>query len=110
MASPPLGTVTVTVNDNGASAAVAVPLSSLQLKIGCCVAPGTGTVATIMATQSPSALQTALVAGPLLEAAGIVCNNGGTVVVATCPVATKGTATAPVAGASNVGNAVLTAS
>src|SRR5580693_8502013 len=98
MASPPLGTVTVTVNDNGASAAVAVPLSSLQLKIGCCVAPGTGTVATIMATQSPR------VAGPLRGAAGIVCNTGGTVVVATCPVATKGTATAPVAGASNVGN------
>lgn len=108
MSAPPIGTVVIQLVDNGANAAVAVPLASLQLKIGCCVAFGSAAAPFIMATQSPGALQASLIGGPLLEAGGLVCENGGTVVAVTCPIVTPGTATAPVATASNGGNAVVT--
>jgi hypothetical protein len=110
MSAPPIGNVVINVIDGGANAAASVPLASVQLKIGCCVAYGSAgsAVSTIIATQNPATLQSALVGGPLLEAAGLVCQAGGTVVCATCNVAVTGTATAPVAAATNTGNAAIT--
>jgi len=108
MSAPPIGNVQITVVDNGANAALSVPLAQIQLKIGCAISAGSAATPTIIATSSPSALQSALIGGPLVEAGGLVCEAGGVCLAVTCPIATKGTATAPTAAGTNVGNATIT--
>src|ERR1700678_957713 len=88
---PAIPSVTITVADNGASAALSVPQSSVQLKVGCAIG---GTVNQPFATGNPASLQTQYIAGPLVEAAGLVCQAGNYAVCVSCPIATKGTATA----------------
>lgn len=87
----PIPTVTVTVQDNGASAALSVPQSNVQLKIG--VAIG-GVVNQPYASTNPQAIQTQFIGGPLVEAAGLVAQAGNIPICIACPVVTKGTANA----------------
>lgn len=87
---PAIPTVSITVQDNGASAALSVPQTRVQLKIGCAVG---GTVNQPYATTSPTALQTQFVGGPLVEAGGLVCQAGNVVIAVSCPIVTKGSAT-----------------
>lgn len=89
--SVPDPNVIVTVQDQGASAALAVPASKVQVKIGCAIG---GTINQPYASSSPTAIQAYLVGGPLLEASGIVCQKGNTVIAIPCPIVTKGAATA----------------
>ena len=86
---PAIPSVVVTVQDNGASAALSVPQSNVQLVVGCAVG---GTVNQPFATTSPTTLQNQFVGGPLVEAAGMVCQAGGVAVCLSCPIVTKGTA------------------
>jgi hypothetical protein len=106
---PAIPTVTITLSDNGASAALAVPQARVQLKIGCAVG---GVVNQPYATMSPTSLQTQFVGGPLVEAGGLVCAAGNVVIAISCPIVTKGAklsgTTATVASAKNVGTAVIT--
>lgn len=90
---PAIPTVSITVQDQGSSAALTVPLSSVQLKIGCAVGASVVTNQPF-ATTSPVALQTQLVGGQLLEAGGLVCQAGNTVIAVPCPIVTHGTANA----------------
>ncbi len=91
--SLPIPTVTITVQDNGSSAALSVPLSSIQLKIGCAVG---GTVNQPFATTNPAAFQAQFVGGPLVEAGGLICQAGNVCIGISCPIVNKGTATAVV--------------
>jgi hypothetical protein len=102
---PAIPTVTIVVNDNGASAALAVPLSSIQLKIGCAIG---GTVNRPYATTNPSALQTEFIGGPLVEAGGLVCQAGNVCLAVKCPIVTLGTATAVVATTPGGSGSVVT--
>jgi len=90
---PAIPTVTITVQDNGAPAALSVPQQNVQLKIGCAIG---GVVNQPYATSSPTSLQSQFVGGPLVEAGGLVCAAGNIVVAVSCPVVTHGTATAVV--------------
>lgn len=90
---PAIPTVSITVADQGASAAQSVPQSQVQLKIGCAVGAGV-VVNQPFATSSPTALQKQLVGGPLCEAGGLVCQAGNIVVAIACPIVSIGTATA----------------
>lgn len=110
MAAPPIGNVQITVVDQGSNAALAVPLAQIQLKIGCCIAAGSAATPTILATTSPATLQSNLIGGPLMEAAGLVCEAGSVALVVTCPIAVNGTATAVTANSNNGGNAAITVS
>ncbi len=89
-----LPTVTIIVADNGANAAIELPLQSVQVKFG--VAVG-GTPNVPVATSNPATLQSAFTGGPLVEAGGLVCAAGGTVIAISIPLVTPGTATAVVA-------------
>lgn len=102
---PPIPTVVVSVIDNGASAAIAVPQSNVQLKVGCAIG---GTVNQPFATTNPQALQTQFTGGPLVEAGGLVCQAGNVCVAISCPIVTKGAATAVQATAT--GTSVVTVS
>src|SRR5271165_2578497 len=87
-------TVTIVVNDNAAGAALVLPQSSLQVVIGCStLAAGSSLMSKPLATTNPQTLVTNFVGGPLVEAAGLVCAAGGTVIAIPIPVTTKGTAT-----------------
>ena len=102
---PAIPSVTVLVQDNGVSAALSVPLSSVQLKTGCAIG---GTPAQPYASVSPTAIQAQFVGGPLVEAAGLVCQAGGVAVCVSCPIATKGTAGAVQASTTNGSTCVVT--
>jgi hypothetical protein len=88
---PPIPTVSITVQDNGASAALSVPQANVQLVIG--VAIG-GVVNQPFASSQPNAIQTQLIGGPLMEAAGLVAQAGNIPICISCPVVTAGTANA----------------
>ncbi len=88
---PAIPTVTITVVDNGVSAAVSVPQTNIQLKIGCAVG---GVVNQPFATSTPASLQTQFVGGPLVEAGGMVCQAGNICLAIACPIVTHGVATA----------------
>ena len=88
---PAIPTVTISVQDNGASAALSVPQSNVQLVIG--VAIG-GTANQPYASTSPAAIQTQFIGGPLMEAAGLVAQAGNVPICISCPVAAAGTANA----------------
>jgi hypothetical protein len=93
---PAIPSVVITVQDQGVSAALSVPQSNIQLKIGCAVG---GTVNQPYATTSPQSLQTQFVGGPLVEAGGLVCQSGNVCVAISAPIVTLGTATAVTATA-----------
>ena len=88
---PAIPTVTITVADNGSSAALTVPQQNVQLVIAPAIG---GTPNQAYATSSPTALQTQFIGSTMVEAAGLVCQAGNVAVCVTCPIATKGTATA----------------
>lgn len=69
------GNVSITIADSG-SASIIVPGSSTQLVIGC---SSSGTVGQIVATRTPATISTNFGTGPLVEAAGLACAAGGTV-------------------------------
>lgn len=111
MASPSIPTVTITALDNGANAALSVPLTQVQLCIGCAITGGAAaSAAQVFAFSQPAAVQAALIGGPLMEKCGLLCEAGSIALAVTCPVATTGTCTAVTATAGNVGNAALTTS
>lgn len=87
--SPPIPQVTVTVVDNGASVAISVPQSNVQLGIGCAVG---GTPNQPFATTNPQVLQSQFTGGPLVEAGGLVCQAGNVFVGISVPIVTKGAA------------------
>lgn len=101
---PAIPTVSILVVDNGASAAISVPQANVQLKIGCAIG---GTVNQPFATTNPQALQTQYTGGPLVEAGGLVCQVGNVCVAVSCPIVTKGAATA-VAATALGGTSVVT--
>ena len=80
------GQVFITINDNQGSIA-AVPASSVQAVIGCSSA---GTNYQIVATPNPSVLQTNSGYGIGVEAAGLSCVQGGTVLFCKVPAQTAG--------------------
>lgn len=86
---PAIPTVTITVVDNGASAALSVPQANVQLVIG--VAIG-GTVNQPFASTNPQSIQTQFLGGPLVEAAGLVAQAGNIPICVSCPVVNHGTA------------------
>ncbi len=94
MATPPIPTVAITVQDQGGSSSQSVPLTTVQLKVGVSIG---GTVNVPLATSSPTYLQTSQVAGPLVEAGGLVCQAGNIDISVPIPTVTKGSATAVVA-------------
>ena len=96
------GNVNITIVDGG-SATIIVPGSNVQLVIGCCAG---GVPNQIVATRSSSTLQQNFISGPLVEAAGMACAAGGTVLAMKCPSNTAGTATTPVSVGS--GTSVVT--
>ncbi len=68
------GDVVITIVDGGAS--VVVPGTSVQVLIATATS---GTVASIVATQSPKTLQSTFTSGPLVECGAMACRAGGTV-------------------------------
>lgn len=102
---PAIPTVTIVVNDNGASAALSVPLSSIQLKIGCAVG---GTANQPFATTNPQTLQSQFIGGPLVEAGGLDCQAGNVCLAVKAPIVTLGTATAVVATVPGGSTSVVT--
>ena len=102
---PAIPSVNIIVQDQGASAALSVPQQKVQAKYG--VAIG-GIVGQATATSSPAALQTALVGGPLVEAAGLICAAGNIVVAMPCAMSTKGTAGAVQATTPNGSSSTIT--
>lgn len=90
---PAIPTVNITVVDQGASAALAVPQSSVQLIIGCAIG---GTVNQPIATTSAQQLQQSLIGGPLMEAGGLVCQAGSVALCIPVPIVSLGAATAVV--------------
>ena len=90
---PSIPTVTISVQDNGASAALAVAASNIQLVVGCAVG---GTVNQPFATTNPTAIQTNFIGGPLVESAGLVAQAGNVALCVSAPIVTKGTVTAVV--------------
>jgi hypothetical protein len=90
MTSPAIPVVTITVQDNGASAALSVPLTNIQLVVGCGIA--SAVVNQPYATTNPSSLQTQYLGGPIVEAAGLIAQAGNVALCISCPIVTKGTA------------------
>jgi hypothetical protein len=90
---PAIPTVTVTVVDNGASAALSVPQTNVQLKLGCAIG---GTPNQPFATTNPQTLQAQFVGGPLVEAGGLVCQAGNVCVAISLPIVTPGALLGPV--------------
>lgn len=104
---PAIPTVQITVQDNGASASLSVPQSSVQLVIG--VAIG-GTVNQPYASSNPQAIQTQFIGGPLVEAAGLVAQAGNIPICISCPVVTPGTANAVQTSVPNGSTSAVTVS
>ena len=102
---PAIPTVTITVQDQGASAALSVPQTSVQLKVGCAIG---GTVNQPYATTNPQALQSQFIGGPLVEAGGMVCQAGNVCIAIACPLVSTGTATAVKATTPGGSTSVLT--
>ena len=69
------GNVQITITD-GAAGVVVVPSNQVQVVIGCATA---GTVGSVVATRSLSTLSSTFTSGPLVEAAGLTIQAGGTV-------------------------------
>jgi hypothetical protein len=102
---PAIPNISVVVQDQGNTVALSVAQQNVQAKYG--VAIG-GTVNKPVATSSPTALQAALIGGPLVEAAGLVCAAGNVVVAVPCSLVTKGTANAVQASVPNGSTTTIT--
>ena len=89
MTSPAIPTVSIIVQDNGSPAALSVPLSTVQLKVGIAIG---ATPYQPYATTSPTSLQSWGNGGDLVEAGGLVCKAGNVCIAMAVPVATKGVA------------------
>jgi hypothetical protein len=87
---PAVPQVQITVVDNGASAALSVPQQNVQLKIGISPGAGPAPIGQFLATSSPTTLQTSLMGGQLLEAAGLVTVLGNIVVAMVVPFTVEG--------------------
>jgi hypothetical protein len=95
--------VDITVSDNGVNTTLQLPQQQVQVVLGCAVG---GTPFVPYATTSATALQSQFVGGPLVQAAGLVCAAGGTVIACRLPITTPGTATAVTP--SGTGTSVMT--
>jgi hypothetical protein len=80
------GDVELTILD-GTAGVVIVPAASVQVVIGCATA---GTVGAIVATRSLTTLTSSFTSGPLVEAAGLTVQAGGTVLAMRATTATAG--------------------
>jgi hypothetical protein len=83
---PVSGNVFITISDGQGSVA-AVPANSVQAVIGC---SSSGTAFAIVATPNPAVLPANLGGGPLPEAGGLTCSQGGTVLACKVPSNTPG--------------------
>ena len=81
------GDVEITILD-GAAGVVVVPASTVQVVIGVATA---GVIAGIVATRSLQTLLSQFTSGPLVEAAALTIQNGGTVLAMRATTATAGT-------------------
>ncbi len=86
---PPTGEVQLTIVD-GALGSVTAPPANVQAVIGC---SSSGTSQQILSTTQKTALVTAYGYGPLVEAAALVCEAGGTVLAIKVPSNTTGLVT-----------------
>lgn len=102
---PAIPTVTITVVDNGASAALSVPLATVQLVIGCAIA---GVANQPYASSNPQSIQGQFIGGPLVEAAGLVAQAGNVAICISCPIVTPGTANPVAATVPNSSTSTVT--
>lgn len=84
------GYASIVLADNGGSAIV-VPNQSVQFVVGCA---SSGPIGSIVATRSPTFLNTTFGWGPLVEAGALACRAGGTVLACRATGAVAGTSTA----------------
>lgn len=98
--------VNIVIADNGANAAINLPQSSVQVKIGPALSGSPINVP--VATTNPATLVTNFLGGQLVEAAGLVCAAGGTVIAVGIPITAVGTATAVVATTPGSSTSVVT--
>ena len=84
------GYATITLVDNG-GAAIVVPNQNVQFVVGTSSA---GTIGQIVATRNPTTLNNTFGWGPLVEAAALACQSGGTVLACRATSATAGANTA----------------
>ena len=93
------GYASVTLADGG-GADIIVPSTQIQFIAGIGIG-GTASAGAIISTQNPATLQTNCGWGSGVEAGGLVCLAGGTVLFYRTPVVTKGTGTAVTLTGSN---------
>lgn len=86
-------TVEIDIQDNGVNTTLQLPQQQVQVVLGCAVG---GTPLVPFATTSATSLQAQFDGGPLVQAGGLVCAGGGTVVAIGLPINALGTATAVV--------------
>lgn len=84
-------TVNVIIADNGPNTSLELPQSEVQVVLGTSTA---GTELVPFATTVASKLSTQFGHGPLVQAAGLVCSAGGTVIACKLPINALGTAKA----------------
>jgi hypothetical protein len=99
----PNGNVNFTITD-GALGAIDAPSTSIQCKIGTAAAGTAFQIVSASGLGGIATLQSTYVAGPLLEAAALVCQGGGTVLTMLVP-----TTTASIVKGSNVATTSVTA-
>lgn len=104
---PSIPTVTISLNDNGSSAALSVPQQNVQLVVGCAVG---GTVNQPFASTSPQSIQQQFIGGPLVESAGMIAQAGNIAICVSCPIVTPGTANSVTATVPGGSTSVVTAS
>lgn len=99
MPGPPFtGGVTFTVLDGQAGVAT-VPSNTVQAIIGCATS---GTDLQVVPTRSTATLQSTFTSGPLMEAAGLVVQAGGTALAVKAPTVTAGTILNSAQAATNI--------
>jgi hypothetical protein len=112
------GDLTITINDGGPNAPINVPSSSLRVLIGCLLtttaswassgANPAAAVNQIVSATQPAQLAPYFVGGKLLEAAGLDCAAGATVLAIGVPVVTAGVASAVVASVTGGSTSTIT--
>lgn len=114
------GDITITIQDGGANTAVNVPSSNVRVVLGCLLSTTaswsssglnpTAVVNQIVAATQPGTLAPYFVGGKLLEAAGMDCAAGATVLAIGFPVNAPGVATSVVATTPGMSTATVTVS
>ena len=97
------GDVEISILDGGA--AVVVPSASVQVVIGC---SSSGTEAQPFATQDANVLKSVLGKGPLVEAGGLICVAGGTVIACKAEIVSAATLSAVTASRIGSSTSVVT--